>query len=821
MTETFAGGRIMPAEQVPVDMTSETLSVSMTPVDAPDFAPRHPLCIADVSAQYKLQADRKTTVPVLFPVIGAAGEMAFEVNGKAVEPRIVRDADLFAAYSPTWRATIDAFIAGDARLSEIVRDARPEIEEQRKLWEADEDRTSFGLNTRLQGQFERRLRQLGLPDDLKWRLAHYVQDDWGRYASEGGPGGSPYTAARSRMWSEREFALAIDAQSPDPVALWTPPEAALGGFHSMLFAVAELPLRKGGNDLEVSYRQPVSFLNRVPVNVPQPHSSHYQVCQFDFILQTARFWRSFGDLECTIDLPAGTKQAQCSIPGATVTLEGEPRVTLSTSGLPSENLSVRFAGFEWSEEQPDEAETLAGAPEVTLEPVWEDVIETRSGAAFARMAPLIDGDRLIVGFADSVVVYDVNTGRSLAEFTIEGDATDAAVIGDRLLIGFQARDHHGKGMVGVAAVDLDSKTVTWSQQSQPIGHSSPPARLLKCGPTVVVWGERASVMAVDPDSGELLWELPFAARGAATDGKKLYVCGSPNDSNGDHEDSTRSRVIALDPRSGEHLWETPVGYWALGMCVDGPRLLAVATPTRADRSELVSVRASDGAVEWRREISAVSTNHVHHMMQAGPARLTIVDDRAVSNWTIEGTPRENWRIRPRYQISAFSRVHDGVICVPSADGLSSVDLASGEVHWFAPDFKARSDVYAAADGVVAVSELMGGSVVVFEPTSGTRVESAEAPSVGAAPSDLARRVLAVPAAGWPPAEYSVFTDRFTPSGGLAPDDPDYAAGAQSAEAAPGPVRMGSAATEGSGRRALTATLAVLIVGAIVWRRKSR
>ncbi len=839
MEEMFAGGRIMPAEQVPVDMASETLNVTLTriPSERPDspFEQMRGLCIADVSAEYALQADEDMTVPVLFPVVGAAAEMAFSVNGKPVEPRIVRDADIFAAYSPAWRRTIDGFIAGDKRLSEIVSDAQPAIEKARKLREEDHRRSSSGLYSRLSGQFGRRLRQLGLPEDLNWELARYVQDDWDKYLEDGpGPGGTPYAAARIRMWSERELALAIDPESPDPLALWMPPPTSM--FTPLVFAMAELPLEAGNNSLEVSYRQPVSFRNREPANPPKRDfvKSHGQVSQFDFILQTARFWRSFGDLQCTIDLPGDTVQAECNLSGAEVDLSGDPRVRLITSGLPDENLRVDFAVFEWKEAE-GEPEAPEDVPEIALDVAWEDVVETDGERrAFGRMSPLIAGDRLFAGYAEHVIVYDLESGEREAEFGIGGEPSEVVLEGERLLIAYEARigrrgvDH----ALGLAMADLASKSLQWALHDTSECNGAPGGVLI-ADETAVGWGVRGPVLAADLDSGEKLWEMEFAARGAVTDGERVYVCGSADTSSGDHADAKRSSVIALDARSGERLWETPVGYWALEVALDGSRLLAISTKTRASDTQMVALRADDGDVLWRHALSrSVSSNGVHQIIPFGDG-VTVIDDQGISHWTLGPPPREAWRLQSKYQMLESPRVQNGHACMLMEAGLARVDLASGAIEWTAPQFEHRGPFFAGVGERVAKVERMNGAVVCFEAATDGAEEPREVPLAGAVPEDVRETLSSAPAAGWPePLMMSVYQDQFKPSGGLAPDDPEYTVNAGYVDLSAEPVsppeperaaqHTGAPANRGAWRSLAGTVIAlvalVLIVGAVIWRR---
>jgi hypothetical protein len=198
-----------------------------------------------------------------------------------------------------------------------------------------------------------------------WGLAHYLVGDWTRWAFLGPLEKEKGTDVprRIQLWTEREIAVTVNPATPDPVALWQgagevsnleglPLENLLQPpMCKMEFAACGLPLKAGSNQVTVSFEQPVGI-----VGAHMPTGELYgkpigaisgAVNEFSFILRTARFWRSFGKLNVTVTLPAGTKYAACSLPGAQVNTAGQGgTVTYSGEGLPARNLHVIFAAFQ-------------------------------------------------------------------------------------------------------------------------------------------------------------------------------------------------------------------------------------------------------------------------------------------------------------------------------------------------------------------------------------------------------------------------------------------------------------------------------------------
>ncbi|HCU36695.1 MAG TPA: hypothetical protein DGT21_14980 [Armatimonadetes bacterium] len=374
LPEHWMGGRLMPAEAVPVDMVEEKLVARLTryevpPEDAPAPAP-YP-ARASVEVTYLLRADEAISVPIVFPVTAEPESVSFALNGRAMRTKVVPDVALYAAYETRWRAAIDDYVGADEALTALreeakgLRDVRPD--DRVNPW----TRWRGAGSSRLRERASRRLGELGIPnaETVAWALAHILVDDWDLAAT--GPDALRLPTARQQeLAATRYLALAFDPTVPDPRAIWAPAQTEMPGRREMerqmAFISATLPLRPGGSRFTVAYTQPVSF-GRAPreahTGTMGRRCEHGQTGIFEFILRTARFWRSFGALNATVHLPPGTVYAECSIPGGTVSLtDTQPSVRCTATGVPDANLSVTFADFEVVPEPPDRFGPFGGGP---------------------------------------------------------------------------------------------------------------------------------------------------------------------------------------------------------------------------------------------------------------------------------------------------------------------------------------------------------------------------------------------------------------------------------------------------------------------------
>jgi hypothetical protein len=273
------------------------------------------LYVAEVGVTYGLVADRGSTVPVVFPIVGGAQDVRFRLGDTLLPVRLVRDTEVFAAYERDWERAIDRAIRGEPSLR----------------WFGD---------------------RVGLGDGAE-SLVTYKLKNWQATYGERAEGRRDLVRW-TELWSKRTLAVALDPQVPDPVALWEdvpvkwrrlqypPPQEP-----AFVFAVAELPLAPGANRLDVHFTQPLSVRNRTErATGKYAGQSH----AFEFILRTARFWRTFGDLQVEVRLPREAGHVEVTPRTATVSGLLGRRVVLRTSGVPEGNLRVEFARFEWQPE---------------------------------------------------------------------------------------------------------------------------------------------------------------------------------------------------------------------------------------------------------------------------------------------------------------------------------------------------------------------------------------------------------------------------------------------------------------------------------------
>jgi len=358
--ELWAGGRLVPAKAVPVDMVSERLRAAIRPVPVQYHGRMDgidSLYAAEVTVQYGLTSDGQLAVPVVFPIVGGAQDVSFALGGQTLPVRLVRDIEVFAAYERDWERIIDRAVRPDARLRAVAERARHERAEllrryppEKVVAGADAAWDAYLHSTGV--ELERLAGSLKL-DDGTGLLVTYLLDDWkgvyGNYEER-----LPGLTRWMELWGKRTLAVTFDPRAPDPTALWESVPVTWMGLRYytldapyMTFAVAELPLKQGANELLVSFRQPLSIENR-----SDRASGKYagQSHRFEFILRTARFWRSFGDLDVEIRLPRSAKVVQTVPPEARVDGFPAKRVAYATTGVPQTNLAVEFAAFEWQTE---------------------------------------------------------------------------------------------------------------------------------------------------------------------------------------------------------------------------------------------------------------------------------------------------------------------------------------------------------------------------------------------------------------------------------------------------------------------------------------
>jgi outer membrane protein assembly factor BamB len=804
----------MPARAVPVDMTDEQMRVVLKPLTGlRQFASQpgdpYSLCVAEVAVDYNLKADGRTNVPILFPISGGAAGLDFRVNGSAVRTHLVWDVDILRAYEQPWRSTIDGLVRSDAGLQQVVDDARRVMAQARADLKTRRERPSQspsgtrmpeptletgGLSSRVQGQLEARLSALGVKNasDIIWGMMHYVTDDWDdTYARNSMmPGSGPGLAERVRLLSERNIAVHLNPQSPDPIALWEAPLSNPVLGTPMVFVVAQLPLREGDNSFSVRYTQPVSFVNmQRAVTLPgaggkasQVLPSGAQVCDFRFVLRTARFWRSFGTLAVQVSLPAGTRYAKCTLPGAQIALEGDaPAVTYAGSGLPDQNLSVRFAAFEAAEQGSALSASAAGraaetsleqAPPISLRSLWQAVV-TEQGHAFARALPVMDANVVVAAAGTDGVICDRKTGKIITRFTCPGEVTGLKLHGDRIFVGFTKRptqgyEHHDQA--GIAVVDRANGSVVSQATIEGDDYRTYSTEPLPAGRRVVAGAEEGPVFALDTQTGKLAWQKPFQCGNcvlspeaeAGHDSGLVFAAGRLPRPKGAYQHAATEPnlgvVAALKLSDGSSVWERPLGYDVRGLALSDGKLYVAAEEKRASGSFIACLRASDGTVLWRHDAEGRGGFIGPQQILPRGGKLVIVSNEGVHCY--DPATETHWvtSIHLLNQHGTPPGITTDAIYVSGFQGLGKIDLHTYSGVWLYKTTGIEGPCTADGGQVFSLQSI-GGLLSAWEepvagaaghaPAGAASADGTPLPVYGQAPPDLVEAALRLSDHGWP------------------------------------------------------------------------
>jgi hypothetical protein len=763
MDAPWSGGQVMPAAAVPVDMVSEDLRAVLSPLpEANAYQGPRSLCRADVQVEYVLRADDKVTVPVLFPFVLGAEEVEFKLNGHAVEARLIDDLEFLKPYEPAWRKVIDDTIAGDRALAQIAADAAADMGESRQASAAgaseqkaqgksvpDDRVETVHIFTRLQPQLAARLEQLGHPttDSLLWGLSHYLIGDWQERwrPRTGRPAADADLVERTRLWATRCVAVALDPQAPDPVALWDVPPFA-PTVTEMSFAVGLLRLKAGENRFTVSYRQNTSFVNRRLRDPKRPEDGrHRQVSDFRFILQTARFWRSFGDLRIDVQLPEGTTFAECSLPGAQVDSADAPRrVTYAGAGLPATNLSVLSAGFAVA--PPDAPNSAEGdVPAVQLRLRWQAAVSR--DFAFAHAAPAADTREVVAAVDGRAALYSRATGEEVQVFGYEGSPYGLALLPDRVLIGMSRPSGHGYAEhASVMSFDRKTGEHQWTAEMPPGSGRAFGTCPIVAGDKVVAWADRHSVFAARLADGAVLWQKRFGCRAVALseearagDERGLVFVGGRGSPESTDLKEKAGWVFAAPLGTGKVAWSRQLGDEVVGLGLVGDAVYAIVNVKGAGAPFIAVLGARDGDVRAKHELQdrRYGFNYVWDVLPRD-GRLLIVSDAAVHAYDLNRPTKPLWEMRYSLQGLSAPAIDGDSIYVGSTRGLLKGDMRTGRWLWRAkPAGDPVAGPCSARDGVVFAIRSLGGVLTAWQadaPAAAT--EAPLKPPFGRPPDDL-------------------------------------------------------------------------------------
>lgn len=203
-------------------------------------------------------------------------------------------------------------------------------------------------------------------------------------------------------------------------------------------------------------------------------------------------------------------------------------------------------------------------------------------------------------------------------------------------------------------------------------------------------------------------------------------------------------VVALDPGTGRVLWESRTE--DIADCTPA----VVGGTVYATGGDLLALDAETGAVRWRNAPTPEGgLHHVHHVDGLICAGVGLGALRA---WDA-ATGEERWRAKIGENLLAAPRSVDGTLYVSCADGLHALDAATGTHRWSADaDGSLITAATVVGDRVFVGMGMSGGSgslgLRVIDPVSGRTVGHTETPGfVGSAPVFDGRLVYATEASG--------------------------------------------------------------------------
>jgi outer membrane protein assembly factor BamB len=264
-----------------------------------------------------------------------------------------------------------------------------------------------------------------------------------------------------------------------------------------------------------------------------------------------------------------------------------------------------------------------------------EALDSRTGAVrWDKELPLpptmaaVAGEQLFVmtrqTFSGHLVALSTQTGSTLWTYATDaplmrgGDADNGwssapLVRGQRVYAQAVERFPDGGPDVVQLAVNMGDGTLAWKYDTG--GIAATPA-IDQSGETVCIStsltgsnsnsSSSSSVVGLEASTGHTRWHLtvPGIASGCAATGTTFYL--SDGDGTG-----TSGSIFALDSRDGHRVWKTVVAGAAvaggtLTPSISGNMIVAfvesAASPTTGVDTAIAAVRASDGAIVWKRDV---------------------------------------------------------------------------------------------------------------------------------------------------------------------------------------------------------------------------
>ncbi|MDH5786647.1 MAG: PQQ-binding-like beta-propeller repeat protein, partial [Chromatiales bacterium] len=183
-------------------------------------------------------------------------------------------------------------------------------------------------------------------------------------------------------------------------------------------------------------------------------------------------------------------------------------------------------------------------PELRLLPNWSQSVGNGSGGKYLRLQPLLDGEQIVVADHFGLVrAFDAVNGERLWQMDLGRTINAGAGYAEGVLL--------FGGDAEVFAIERSSGRLRWSQEISSEVLAAPVAE----GDTIVVHAVDGSISALNRHDGAILWRhhenvpsltLRGTSRPLIVNGSRVVVGGAAG------------QVVALELQSGNLLWSSAV-----------------------------------------------------------------------------------------------------------------------------------------------------------------------------------------------------------------------------------------------------------------------
>jgi outer membrane protein assembly factor BamB len=311
------------------------------------------------------------------------------------------------------------------------------------------------------------------------------------------------------------------------------------------------------------------------------------------------------------------------------------------------------------------ATPASGPTDFPLEQVWTISVSDNLHRPTVR-----NGTVFLSSTADerNVVAVDATDGTELWHIDSEENCRSApTVAGGTLFASFDPYDDDGR--TGMAAYNVADGNERWHYDIE-----YPDGTIVITDSEVLTTGSDARVIALDQESGRLIWEYKpgdpsyEVAELAVTD--KVYFATGGSET--DYPDV--GHVYAFDPTAGERVWSFELTTPATGIAVAEETVIATT------QVAVVALDADTGSEQWRHELNMVYDQSIAVRDDC----VVVSTGGSLAAYAIDGG-RRRWLNR---RVSGVAIGDDVVYAVSDPEenpGVGAYDIQTGEELWFTQD----------------------------------------------------------------------------------------------------------------------------------------